>query len=269
MYVYIYIYICIHIYIYICIAAVGWRSWTRRSRICSRGGSCGKRERMSVCVFVYIYGCISMQRYWSSLRYSFLRTVFVGRRLRRQPTPARPFPSFFCLSWCGLSRAGFLSFPAPFSLRVSIRGIPLPVLLSNMCIYIYIYIYSTAPPARLDCAKWRLPVEAARAVSVCVYMCVCIHIYIYIYIHTYIYTYIYVYIYVCMYLCIYIYSGALRWLGWIGRSGDCSRSGSCGEYMYIYMCVCMYIYMYIMYSGVPPAKLGLAESKLQSSQIVP
>ena len=72
-----------------------------------------------------------------------------------------------------------------------------------------------------------------------------------------------------MYLCIYIYSGALRWLGWIGRSGDCSRSGSCGEYMYIYMCVCMYIYMYIMYSGVPPAKLGLAESKLQSSQIVP
>jgi len=32
----------------------------------------------------------------------------------RHPTPARPFPIFFCLCWCGLSRAGFLSFPAPF-----------------------------------------------------------------------------------------------------------------------------------------------------------
>jgi len=83
------------------------------------------------------YGCISMQRYWSSLRYSFLRTLFLlADRLRRRPTPARPFPSFFCLCWCGLSRAGFLSFPL-FSLRVSISrstgilGIPFPVLLSN------------------------------------------------------------------------------------------------------------------------------------------
>jgi len=65
-------------------------------------------------------------------------SVFVGRRLRCQPTPARPFPSFFSLGWCGLSRAGFLSFPAPFSLRVSISqstgilGIPLLVLLSNI-----------------------------------------------------------------------------------------------------------------------------------------
>jgi len=62
-------------------------------------------------------------------------SVFVGRRLHRHPTPGRPFPSFFCLCWCGLSRAGFLSFPAPFSLRASISrstGIlgPLPVLLS-------------------------------------------------------------------------------------------------------------------------------------------
>jgi len=46
-----------------------------------------------------------------------------------------------------MSRAGFLSFPVPFSLRVSIRrstgilGIPLPVLLSNIYVYIYVYIY--------------------------------------------------------------------------------------------------------------------------------
>ena len=34
-----------------------------------------------------IYGCISMQRYWSSLRYSFLRTLFLlAAELRRHPT---------------------------------------------------------------------------------------------------------------------------------------------------------------------------------------
>jgi len=58
-----------------------------------------------------------------------------------QRPPARFPVSSVCVGvacWCGLSRAGFLSFPAPFSLRVSISrstgilGIPLPVLLSNM-----------------------------------------------------------------------------------------------------------------------------------------
>ena len=35
----------------------------------------------------YLYGCISMQRYWSSLRYSFLRTLFLlAADLRRHPT---------------------------------------------------------------------------------------------------------------------------------------------------------------------------------------
>jgi len=54
------------------------------------------------------------QRYWSSLRYSFLRTVFVGRRLRRHPTSWEyPYP-LYCLlrndlfpprySVCGLRR---------------------------------------------------------------------------------------------------------------------------------------------------------------------
>ena len=33
------------------------------------------------------YGCISMQRYWSSLRYSFLRTLFLlAADLRRHPS---------------------------------------------------------------------------------------------------------------------------------------------------------------------------------------
>ena len=83
-------------------------------------------------------GCISMQRYWSSLRYSFLRTLILlaADYVVIQRPPAR-FPVSSVCVWCGLSRAGFLSFPAPFSLRVSISlstgilGIPLPVLLSN------------------------------------------------------------------------------------------------------------------------------------------
>jgi len=102
------------------------------------------------------YGYISMLRYWSSLRNSFLRTqFFVGRR---SSSPA----NFPC--------ARFLSFPAPFPCRVSVSkstgilGIPHPPsLLSNtphthLSIYINIYLYlstsasypirkaSTAPP---------------------------------------------------------------------------------------------------------------------------
>jgi len=48
----------------------------------------------------YICGCISMQRYWSSLRYSFLRTVFVGRRLRRHPITLPVLLSNICIWTC-------------------------------------------------------------------------------------------------------------------------------------------------------------------------
>jgi len=104
-----------------------------------------------------------MQRYWSSLRYSFLRTVSVGCRLRRHPTPAHPFPvSSVVLVW-PVPR-GVSVIPHAVSLRVSISqstgilGIPLPALLSNnlcslafpvgyhllrlfMCVYICMYTY--------------------------------------------------------------------------------------------------------------------------------
>ena len=55
-----------------------------------------------------------MQRYWSSLRYSFLRTLFLlaAEFFGIQHPPTRT--QFLVLCWCGLSRAGFLSFPAPF-----------------------------------------------------------------------------------------------------------------------------------------------------------
>jgi len=64
-----------------------------------------------------------MQRYWSSLRYCPRDSVFVG--CRSSSTLVR------------LSRAGFLSFPAPLPCRVSISqstgilGIALPALLSH------------------------------------------------------------------------------------------------------------------------------------------
>jgi len=130
--IYIYIYIPLYICICICICmyvCIYYRSW-RRARPRSRRGN--SRQAAPSTVRTMRYSCISMQRYWSSLRYSFLRTVFVGRRLRRHPTPARPFPSFLCSCWCGLSRAGFLSFPAPFSLRVST---------SRYIIYIFTYVF--------------------------------------------------------------------------------------------------------------------------------
>jgi len=66
------------------------------------------------------YGCISMLRYWSSLRYSSLRTLFLlAADLRRQPTPAHP-SQFLLFCWCACPCAGFLSFPALFPCRVSL-----------------------------------------------------------------------------------------------------------------------------------------------------
>jgi len=47
-------------------------------------------------------------------------SIFVGRPTTSSSNARPPVSQFFCLCWCGLSRAGFLSFPALFSLRVSI-----------------------------------------------------------------------------------------------------------------------------------------------------
>jgi len=77
--------------------------------------------------FLLNYGCISMLRYWSSLRYSSLRTLFLlAADLRRQPTPAHP-SQFLLFCWCACPCAGFLSFPALFPCRVSISQIPRPL----------------------------------------------------------------------------------------------------------------------------------------------
>ena len=53
--------------------------------------SCYRNRRNGVdTVRCVRYGCISMQRYWSSLRYSFLRTLFLlAADLRRHPTTPR------------------------------------------------------------------------------------------------------------------------------------------------------------------------------------
>ena len=87
---------------------------------------------------LWVNGCISMLRYWSSRRYSTLRTCFVGRRLFivNQLPPTRS--QFRLLCWCGLSMRGVSVIPSAVSLRVSISqstgilGIPLPALLSNI-----------------------------------------------------------------------------------------------------------------------------------------
>ena len=54
-----------------------------------------------------------MQRYWSSLRYFFLSTLFLlaADYVAIQLPPIRS--QFLLLCWCGLSCAGFLSFPTP------------------------------------------------------------------------------------------------------------------------------------------------------------
>jgi len=86
------------------------------------------------------FGCISMQRYGPPSSGIVLGTLFLlAAELRRHPTPAHPCPVSSVLV-C-LSRAGFLSFPAPFPCRVSISpsagilGIPLPALLSNTIVW--------------------------------------------------------------------------------------------------------------------------------------
>ena len=104
-------------------------------------------EYMLFYIHVYIYGCISMLRYQSSRRYYTLRTCFVGRRLFvvNQLPPTRS--QFRLLCWCGLSMRGVSAIPRAVSLRVSISqstgilGIPLPALLSNICIHMYISVF--------------------------------------------------------------------------------------------------------------------------------
>ena len=56
-----------------------------------------------------------MQMYWSSLRYSFLRTLFLlADRLRHRPTPARPFPSFSVCVGVACPARGFCHSPRCF-----------------------------------------------------------------------------------------------------------------------------------------------------------
>ena len=104
-------------------------------------GAAGLYARVRACAgaaeSLYAYGCISMHRYWSSLLRYCPRDCFcwlpIFVVIQLPPTRAQ----FLLLCWCGLSRAGFLSFPPPFPCRVSISqstgilGIPLPALLSN------------------------------------------------------------------------------------------------------------------------------------------
>jgi len=60
------------------------------------------------------YGCISMQRYWSTPRYSFLRTVFVGCRSTSSSNSRPPVPSFFCCVGVACPARGFCHSPRRF-----------------------------------------------------------------------------------------------------------------------------------------------------------
>jgi len=89
------------------------------------------------------YGCISMQRYWSSIRYSFLRTLFVlAADIRPHPTPAHPFPvSSVVLVW-----------PVPRGVSVIPRAVSLRVSISRSAC-----MYSIAPWTLPMClVGWRL-----------------------------------------------------------------------------------------------------------------
>jgi len=101
-----------------------------------------------------------MQRYWSSLRYSFLRTVFVGCRSSLssncRPRPRRE------QDWLRQSTR----IPA-ISQSTGILGIPLPALLSNICI------------TQLPCTLPRIPPPLAASLH-CIYIHICLCICIYI-----------------------------------------------------------------------------------------
>jgi len=86
IHIYIYIYIYTYIYIYIYIYVLELIRFSSEALL-----ELGKK-------FVVLdgHGCISMQRYWSSLRYSFLRTVFVGCR-SSSSSNSRPSVSQFLL----------------------------------------------------------------------------------------------------------------------------------------------------------------------------
>ena len=146
-----------------------------------------RRAAVSIAVYVYIceyvcspiyicrYGCISMLRYWSSLRYSFIVSLcFIAADLRRQPkylgnTP----PSLYML-------------------------IHIYIILLNVCVYI--------PAAR---ALRDYSAQSRGGIYICmvIYICICIYVYVcmYIYIYIDICIYIYIYIYIYVYICIYIY----------------------------------------------------------------
>ena len=149
-----------------------------------------------------------MQRYWSSLRYSFLRTLLLLAA------------DYVVIQH--LSRAGFLSFPAPFSCvfllsqSTGILGIPLPALLSNTC--------KGQPESRRTAPTWRSESRGSdkmpRALSLScsrvgmIFWQVSrptpwaqgcdklyISIYLSIYLSIYIYIYIYIYIDACRSTC--------------------------------------------------------------------
>jgi len=140
------------------------------------------------------------------------RCMVVSRCRGIGPPSGIPSPGL-CFCWppttlsSNVSRAGFLSFPEPFSLRVSISrstgisGIPLPVLLSNTCIYVHVYIYTytwTLEARRLRTAfnmydTLKHICTYIRYLDPDLYIHVCTHIHIYIddmsiYVYIYIYT---------------------------------------------------------------------------------
>jgi len=112
---------------------------------------------------VCVYGCISMQRYWSSLRFSFLRTLFllaadyVVIQLLQHSASPRPRSH-------GLRRSQ-PTLRVSISRSTGILEIPLPVLLSN--------IYKSGEEGALTyggwcvCAGGSVPLGADPALSWC------------------------------------------------------------------------------------------------------
>jgi len=108
--------ICLYIYIYIYLAVLGAAAAHGSARIAAHCVFFGPSfcelyisiylsvyiyiyTSMSMCRNLFVYGCISMQRYWSSLRYSILRTLFLlAADLRRHP----PSP-LYCLIYIRIS----------------------------------------------------------------------------------------------------------------------------------------------------------------------
>ena len=178
---------------------------------------------MSMCRNLFVYGCISMQRYWSSLRYSILRTLFLlAADLRRHP----PSP-LYCLIYirisCSFGR-GCCSREHPDRCPLRLfRSFPLWAiyLYLSICIYIYIhrclcvviclyiYIYISCSFGRGCCSREhpdRCPLR--RFLSFLLWA-----IYLYLYICIYIYIYISIYIYVCVAIYLYMVVSRCRVIG--------------------------------------------------------